>query len=140
MGITIATASGWAIFPIEEWPIRQTIQSSIFVVFLFMGLPAISWEWLCRKTPRPTKRFDSVNSSFLRCMFLYLWAFLLGQSVFSSFAGQMWSNGDAPITPEMKVMYIKHGTANFGAVLFASTVFVMYDHWRASRSQTTTEQ
>ena len=139
MAVTFTTAILWAVFPVEEFPVRRILQQSIFVFGIILGMPAIYWELFCRRTPRPKKRFDSINSSFLRCMFIYLWAFLAAQFILSSFAGQAWSNGDDPMTPAMKVMYAKHGVANASSVIFAAATFVLYDLWRSRRAPERTE-
>ena len=138
--IMIATAVVWALFPIEELRLRRVVQRSMPLGMAFMCAPAIGWELLCRRTPRPEKRLDSISSSFLRCMFIYFWAFLIADFIFSSFAGPTWSNGDSPMTPAMEVMYAKHGFANACTVLFASIVLVMYDHLRSRKSKQRTEQ
>jgi hypothetical protein len=129
--LTLVAAILWAVFPIEEFPIRRLLQSSILAWVIVMGSPAIYWEAFCRKTPRPQKWWDSLNSSLLRCWFVYFLVFLAGGFIFSTLAGQMWSNGDAPMTPAMKIMYAKHGLANASAVLLASAVVVIFDRWRS---------
>ena len=138
--ITLATAILWAVFPIEEFPVRRLLQRSMYVWLILMTLPAIYWEIYCRRTPRPAKLLDSFSSSGARWMFFYLFAFVLSQSLFASLAGQMWSNGDAPMTPAMKVMYAKHALANACTVFFASGLLVTYDVWRSRRDIKWTEQ
>jgi hypothetical protein len=137
--VTLAASIVWALFPIEELPLRRLLQRFDFLWLIVISSPALYWELFCRRTPRPEKRLDSICSSGARCLFIYLWAFLVGQFTFASFAGQMWSNGDAPMTPEMKVMYAKNGLANASAVFFASVVIVVYDRWRSRQAEKRTE-
>jgi hypothetical protein len=140
IAVTLAASIVWALFPIEELPVRRLLQRFDFLWLIVMGSPALYWELFCRRTPRSAKRIDSITSSGARFMFIYLWAFLAGQFTFASFAAQMWSNGDAPMTAAMKVMYVKHGLANACAVFFAAAIIVVYDHWRSHRDTIRTEQ